>query len=177
MNIILVPFLLLSPFLANTLDTRCHERHTSIVFPPIVETKSPITRGRTMIKSFEIGTLPFASDPSSFLPPIIDRASNEQLTNVLFPSFFPPREIKRIKKKMCLEGNFISFRKNVISILVDLVPVDIDSFGPPAGVEEGAVGGISVEKRIEIFPRRWVWDKRGVEQWRRWRISAGVEFA
>lgn len=41
-------------------------------------------------------------------PPIIDRASNEQLTNVLFPSFFPPREIKRIKKK-CVSKE-ISYR-------------------------------------------------------------------
>lgn len=177
MNIILVPFLLLSPFLANTLDTRSHERHTSIVFPPIVETKSPITRGRTMIKSFEIGTLPFASDPSSFLPPPHHRPRVKRtIDERSFPLLLPSQRNKTHKKKMCLEGNFISFRKNVISILVDLVPVDIDSFGPP-GVEEGAVGGISVEKRIEIFPRRWVWDKRGVEQWRHWRISAGVEFA
>lgn len=109
MNIILVPFLLLSPFfLANTLDTRCHERHTSIV-PPIVETKSPITRGRTVIKSFEIGTLPFAYDPSSFPPshhrPRVKRTFDERSFPLLLPSQRNKTHKKNVsRRKFHIEG-------------------------------------------------------------------------
>lgn len=148
------------PLLANTLDTRCHERQTSIV-PPIVETKSPITRGRTMIKSFEIGTLPFAyasADPS--LPPsTCVKPTFDEPTLFFQRNKTVPRRQTRIKMRpqTCLEGNFVrDIRliirgKNPISILVDSsYPISIRLFLRFSG-KEGAVGGISVEKGIEIF--------------------------
>lgn len=114
MNIILVPFLLPRNFPPFGKHARYPlSRQTSIV-PPIVETKSPITRGRSMIKSFEIGTLP----PICIRPPILHSlhrpVSNQCLTSqrffpLLYSFFFPSREIKqcltvKTRGKMRLEG-------------------------------------------------------------------------
>lgn len=91
MNIILVPFLLPRNFPPFGKHARYPlSRQTSIV-PPIVETKSPITRGRSMIKSFEIGTLPpiCIRVHRSFTPSIDLCQTNVWRANVSFPSSIP----------------------------------------------------------------------------------------
>lgn len=103
----------LFPFWQTRLIPVVTERQTSIV-PPIVETKSPITRGRTMIKSLEIGTLPFAyasTDPS--LHPPSNPVSNQRLTNVFFPSSVPSSSLRREIKRCLAEIDGEITHKNV----------------------------------------------------------------
>lgn len=98
----------------------------------------------------------------SFTPSIDLCRTNVWRTNLLLPfqrNKTVSRRQTRIKMRpqTCLEGNFVrDIRliirgKNPISILVDSsYPISIRLFLRFSG-KEGAVGGISVEKGIEIF--------------------------